>query len=519
MLKKILSYEYTPIIALLILSLMVGVVTAKDYGESWDEPNIYIYANYSFHAYENILHPQDLQLFSGDLNFYGPAYFMLADASSNVIKILVPSLSVITAWHFIYFLTFLTSILMLYLLSKRWMGRWAAFGTALLFASQPLIWGHAFINPKDIPFMTFFLASIYFGLEMLDASPSTKWKWLVPAGIILGLTVSIRVIGPLAGLLVLIYAIIKFPRKIITTLPYYGLIAIITSYLTWPYLWKAPIANLLTSIKVMSAFPNIVPVLFMGTVYPANELPRRFFPTLLGLQLTETALILIAMGIVVSLWFFINGKNREPILLFTGWFLIPTLWIVLTRSNLYDNARQLLFLWPPLFIIAGMGMDQLMTLAKFPVLKVALLIVVAMPGIYASVQLHPYEYIYYNSLIGGVPGAYRKFELDYWATSFRESIGYIDQNVKPGSRIVVVGIRQIAKDYVGLNFSLDVTNRLSIPQAQPYYVLATTRANLDLDFCKNIKTVFAVQRDGALLSYVREVDPGQTCKQDYPYNP
>ena len=515
MLKKILFYEYTPIIALLILSLIVGVVTVKDYGESWDETTIYPYADYSVQAYQHFLHPQDLKLFSDDvMNFYGPAYFMFADASSNLIKLLDPSLSIIAARHFIYFSTFLVCVLLLYLLSRRWMSKWAAFGTALLFASQPLMWGHSFINPKDIPFMTFFLASIYFGLKMLDASPKSKWKWLIPAGIILGLTISIRVIGPLAGLLVLIYAIIKFPRKIITALPFYGLIAVITLYLTWPYLWKAPITNLLSSIKVMSAFPNIVPVLFMGTVYPANELPRRFFPTLLVLQLTETALILIVIGFMVSLWFFIKGKNREPILLFTGWFLIPTLWIVLMRSNLYDNARQLLFLWPPLFLLAGMGIDQLMTFAKFPILKAALLIVVIMPGVFAGIQLHPYEYIYYNSLIGGVPGAYRKFELDYWATSFRESIGYIDQNVKPGSRIVVVGIRQIAKDYVGLNFSLDVTNRLSIPQEQTYYILATTRANLDLDFanCKNTKMVFAVQRDGALLSYIREIDPGQICK-------
>ena len=35
---------------------------------------------------------------------------------------------------------------------------------ALLFASQPLIWGHSFINSKDLPFMVFFLASIYFRL-------------------------------------------------------------------------------------------------------------------------------------------------------------------------------------------------------------------------------------------------------------------------------------------------------------------------------------------------------------------
>ena len=76
--KKIFRSENFPIIALLILCFAIGIIVAKDYGESWDEPNIFIYANYSFQAYQHILHPQDLQLFSGDLNYYGPAYFMLA---------------------------------------------------------------------------------------------------------------------------------------------------------------------------------------------------------------------------------------------------------------------------------------------------------------------------------------------------------------------------------------------------------------------------------------------------------
>ena len=514
--KKLFRSEYFSILALLILCFIIGIFVAKDYGESWDEPNIFIYANYSFQAYQHILHPQDLQLFSGDLNYYGPAYFMLAGAISALIKLLAPSLSGVTVWHFIYFSTFLACTLMLYLLSKRWMSQWAAFGAALLFVSQPLMWGHSFINPKDIPFMTFFLASIYFGLKMLDAPPASKWKWLIPAGIVLGLTISIRIIGPLAGFLVLIYAIIKSPRKILTTIPGYALITGIITYLTWPYLWKAPIANLLNSIKVMSAFPNIVPVLFSGKIYLSDQIPHRFFPTLLILQLTEPTLILFAIGFVVSLWLFIKGKAKEPILLFSGWFLIPVLWVVLSHDNLYDNARQLLFLWPPLFIIAGLGIDQLMSMAKLPVLKAALLIVIAMPGMVACIQLHPYEYIYYNSLTGGVPGAYRKFELDYWATSFQECFQYIDKTVEPGTRIVAVGAREVTKNLVRPDLSLDVTNRLGIPQKQTYYILATTRANLDLDFanCKNTKLVFAVQRDGALLSYVREVDPGQICKQE-----
>lgn len=512
MYKKILFHEYTPIIALLILCLTIGVVTTKDYGESWDEAEIFSYADYSIQAYQYILHPQDLQPFSRDLNYYGPAYFMIAGFSVNLINQLDPSLSAITARHFVYFSTSLACILVLYLFSRRWMSRWAAFGTALLFASQPLIWGHSFINPKDIPFMTFFLISVYLGFQMMDASPGSKWKWLIPAGIIFGLTISMRVIGPFAGLLVLLYALFKAPRKIITTVPYYFLIAGVVTYLTWPYLWKAPITNFFESLSIMSRFPYAGQVLFMGISYPANQLPRRYFPTLLGLQLTEPALMLIAIGFVVSLWLFIKSKNREPILLFVGWFLVPASWVVLSRSALYDNARQLLFLWPALFILAGVGIDWLMNIIKLPALKALFLIIMALPGIYACAQLHPYEYIYYNSLIGGTRGAYRKFELDYWATSFQESMQSINQSAEQGSTILVNGTRQVARQYARPDLTIVVLNKANLSKSQSYYILSSTRGNLDLSFCGGSAIVSAVERDGGILSYVKKIDPQQSCR-------
>ena len=45
---------------------------------------------------------------------------------------------------------------------------YAALAAAALFSWQPMLWGHAFINPKDPPFLSFFLASICLGFEMVD---------------------------------------------------------------------------------------------------------------------------------------------------------------------------------------------------------------------------------------------------------------------------------------------------------------------------------------------------------------
>ena len=136
MYKKILAYENTPIILLLLLCLIIGVFTAKDYGESWDESLAFGYADYSIQAYQYILHPQELQPFVRDLDYYGPAYFVLADISSKLLSQLEPFSSIISARHFVYFFTSLVGALILYLFSKRWMSRWAAFGSALLFLTQ-----------------------------------------------------------------------------------------------------------------------------------------------------------------------------------------------------------------------------------------------------------------------------------------------------------------------------------------------------------------------------------------------
>ena len=61
-----------------------------------------------------------------------------------------PDMQAVDIQHFVYFVTFLIGVWALYHLAARWMSQNAAFGAALLFLTQPVFWGHAFINPKDI---------------------------------------------------------------------------------------------------------------------------------------------------------------------------------------------------------------------------------------------------------------------------------------------------------------------------------------------------------------------------------
>jgi 4-amino-4-deoxy-L-arabinose transferase-like glycosyltransferase len=502
--------EEVYIILALLLATLIGFLVADDYGISWDEPHIYNYGEYAINAYGYFLHPQDLNGYVYDhLNFYGPVHFMLARSLSRTLIFFNSAWSVGAANHFIYYVTFVLSVLAFYLLSKRWMSKAAAFGSALLFATQPILFGHAFINPKDAPFMAFFLGSVFLGLRIFDDRPKIAWHKVLLAGIILGLTTSIRVIAPMAGVLVLLYGLFKSPRTVLKVAPFYAVTTILVMYLTWPYIWKAPVANFFESIRMMSDFPFESGVtLFMGAIYPIDRLPLRYIPSLLALQITEPALILISIGAVVSIISLLREKKWEPSLLFAGWFLAPTLWLILSDSALYDNARQLLFLWPPLFIVAGIGLDRLFKLNKSHLWKATLILIALLPGVYACMHLHPYQYIYYNSLAGGVGGAARQYELDYWGTSFKEATEYINQNADPGTQVVVTGARTLSRLYARSDLAVIGPPRLE-KNVDYFYSLCLTRDNADLDqpLCRQGELVYVVERDGGVLSYVKKHVP------------
>ena len=42
------------------------------------------------------------------------------------------------------------------------------------------------------------------------------------------------------------------------------------------------------------------------------------------------------------------------------------------------------------------------------------------------VRLHPYEYLFYNPLVGGLQGASRRYDLDYWFASLPEALGQLE---------------------------------------------------------------------------------------------
>jgi hypothetical protein len=158
-----------PLSVLLILSFLIGVLTLSHYGESWDELNLYKYAQRSLEAYASWSQHGVIPVTGDRFENYGPVFVMFTFIITNAFTQIFPDVLAVDVQHFVYFLTFLVGIWAFYQLATRWMSQAAAFGAALLYIIQPLFWGHAFINPKDIPLLSLLTLSVYLGLKMHDS--------------------------------------------------------------------------------------------------------------------------------------------------------------------------------------------------------------------------------------------------------------------------------------------------------------------------------------------------------------
>jgi hypothetical protein len=560
--KTFLRSDRFPLLVLVVISLSIGLLTFRHYGESWDEHNFLLYAGESLEAYRNISDPGfSLQFQDPTLRFYGPWFYMLVLLAGR----LLPGLIITEVAHLLSFLAFLAGVIFFFLLSRRWFKPAPAFAATLLFISQPLLWGHAFINSRDIPFMAAFLGAIYTGLRMVDGlSPADllkpadrlqntgdlikqdtrHWKagrriilllvflagilllawaaltlsdnWASRAGsmadttsarqldlylrlvlarfwgamvfvlgiiswacllflpqiprtrsrlwqleirpmlrvawrlvrkpafvwaaLLLGLTIATRIAGLFAGLLVLVILFRRHGRSASLAAFSYLILSFPVIFLTWPYLWEGPILRLLISARVMLDFPWPGEVLYEGLLWKADELPRLFLPKFLSLQLTEPVLVLVLIAAGCCLWRAKCRAGRSDLfILLVAWFGLPFLAAVVGKPFRYDNFRQYLFILPPIFLLSALAMDSLILFLRRTAWQVSLTVLLVLPGIINACSLHPYEYIYYNSLTGGAAGASGRYELDYWGTSLKAMAEYANRELPVGESVVVWG--------------------------------------------------------------------------------
>lgn len=184
-------------------------------------------------------------------------------------------------------------------------------------------------------------------------------------------------------------------------------------------------------------------------------------------------------------------------------FVLPAALVILGQITLYNNFRQVFFILPPLFLIAGLGLDLILSLFRRPAIHFLIILLLVLPGLYATIKLYPYEYIYYNQLVGGLQGAYRTFELDYWNLGYQEAQSYINQTAGRNAKIYVDSSKALAQKFARADLLFNTLGRKKSDWVEYDYIIVSTAKNADQDFTM-FPTVFVVKRDGVPLMYVKK---------------
>ena len=606
----------------ILISFGLFLLTLADYGASYDEPLFYEYADRMVDAYKKMAFGEAINplLNFYDLPFYGPAYLIVGRLAIGGIRLAFPGLEIYTAWHTVNFATFLLGGVLVYLLTRRIASKPASFIAACLYLTQPLLWGHGVMNPKDIPFMTAFLAVVVTGLKMVDSfnrqslaqRPRVKSKlrwsiarkvvtilalvaggiiladrvfdnfllkpivqslltlvtapssdtwifsfaqktiptsatiqysdyfskaikqlnlaefviltgsglislvsflrksspgylWLVLAGIVSGLAMAIRVLGPAATGLVLLYAWMARTKNWWRLAPGYIFITLATAYSAWPFLWDNPVSGLSESVNLMSAFPWNGSIRFEGLNFLPKELPFYYLPKLLTIQLTLPLILCALIGsLVLAYRTRQKDANAGTEVILLVWFWVPLLAVMVLRPNLYDNFRQFLFILPPLFAMAGAAIDQIIKWVKNPALRAVLVALTLLPGIVTGIWLHPYEYVYYNALVGWTGSIQRRYETDYWGTAMCEAGVFVSGQTSRPSLVVINDeiLRRLFErcSTHALDIRLDPGETLNIT---PEFAVFLSRFDHDRSYYRDLEPLFTIQRGETIFAVVK----------------
>lgn len=634
--------EWLLVSAALAALLVLGMILLPAHGQSTDEFSNFQYAANALRAYagtRNFVGPSYQGLPIDWL--YGPFHLEVAYILGAIVERLPVGWSVTDGRHLATFVVFLLGGAGIYALARRRLDPFAAIVAMSLYFSQPVLWGQAFTNQKDVPFLAYFILAVALGLAAADrlrprltptgprptggrapadagcrgafirdlrslgrgrrillgislaafglallasllgggflpaargaleaaydgraigpiqlafnriatdayktplslyldkmdlvyawfkvplsllwlalflvsvrAGLPSVWRTsvahlptglvlIVAAGAMLGLADSVRVAAPLAGALVSLYMLAKLRGRAWVPLVLYGLSAAVVSYLTWPWLWGAPIARYVDSVKVMSSFPSHN-VLFDGVISASSDIPWDYVPKLVAIQTTEVVLPLAVFGLWVMLRR-VRHRGCPPaeLAVWVLWLVVPVAIVIGLRSPLYGNLRQMLFVLPPLFLLSGCTVEWVVHRLAGAVPRILLVAAVLAPGMIGIAVLHPYADSYFNGWVGWTSGAYGRYQVDPWCTSYRQAVGYLNQHAPIGAVVDVRGPFESARDFARPDLKMYPDYK---PAPDPDFALMC-RVDVSGDgYQAQLPVVYRVTRGQAVLAVVR----------------
>ena len=236
----------------------------------------------------------------------------------------------------------------------------------------------------------------------------------------------------------------------------------------WPWAALSPL-NPIRGLFAFSEFHYAIRTVFEGHTYEMGEVPRLYVPGYLLIRvplitLTGVALAMISMLALPFAW---TARRRDLALLLAA-AILPLACQVALHGPAFTGMRHFLFVLPALAALAGIGfdavLDRLAAHGRWLAAGAAAAICACFVWDGATlVRLHPYENLSYNALVGGLPGAYRRYDMDYWFNSMPEAIHRLEAYLREKTPLETSQAPKIYSVAVcGIQLSFDRT--VTLPQ-------------------------------------------------------
>lgn len=518
--------------ALFAAALAMVFTVYGDFGHPWDE---------GFHEhYGNLIADYFLSMGSDarvrefqNLAYYGGLFDGTVGLLTRALAMGPLFMDALDARHLITALTGLVCVSGVWAFARRLGGAEAGFWAALLLLVTPSFTGHMFFNPKDIPFATAMIWALYFAARASEHLPKVPDRLALALGLAIGAAMGIRIGGVIVFVYLSLLLAMHFmwqrghtdrlnfkenANALVHTIVIMIVPALVLTFALWPAIWDNPVHGALNAFEATRKFGLGVDILFDGEMINSLALPGNYLPLYFAVKLPEILLALIAIALPLSLLDLRRAtQSGERFRAFAFAALLiaiffPILYAIIGNSFHYDAIRHFLFILPPLCVLAGVELAHVRARLKqrsfllSTAVGAAIMVGAALPA-GEMVRLHPYEYVYYNALSGGAKGAQQRFELDYWAASYRDAalrLAALTAGAEKTYSVYVCAPIDSAARYLPARFR--ITERIEDAD----FLIAFTRWNCDARV--DAPQVLSVVASGAKLSVVKDLRQGFTAK-------
>ncbi len=504
----LLVVKRIPLLIFLLFYLAFSLITYKDYGSTIDEEHVYLRGKLFYNRIRgndpvlkrDFLFPTSNNKLPFYNSYYAASLYTFNDNESletyHLLNLLFATLIFIAVYE-----------LLLYETKSRW---FSLFGPIFLFFT-PRFLGDIPSNPKDVPFAVMYFISfalIYIWANKHESSFGEKFRLLI-FGLFFGLTASLRVVGYSIYVVYSCWRLIKlksvnnarsnYIAKILVDLIIIGSIGFLVHIVTQPYVGADPFNNFMTLMKESKVFPWEGSVLIFGREYTFRDIPGSYIPIWLAIS---TPLYLLTLGLFSTLFIL-----RNKLLAFSTFvFIVNLMLFIVLKPVVYDGIRHALFLLPQLVVMSVLSLNELLRRYKparailFVFILINLLLVISSYN-----TTHPYEFLYFNEIVGGLKGAQTQFETDYWGLTAKETAEWFGKYTKKhdlnGKVVGVYGNTFVMNHYLNkLNIPLRVESFYPEKISNYDFVTCWTRWH----GCSQVDgiKIGVIERDGVTLNSI-----------------